>query len=123
MCGGFPVGAKGVATLYNENKIDLNTAKALSMFLVGGGPGFVVFVVGSTLYHSTTTGLILWASQIISQIILGIFACRHLEYTPPKENKIIKTPLSNAIVPAIAKTNNNIATKIAVTGAAHLCFE
>lgn len=98
MCGGFPVGAKGVATLYNENKIDHNTAKALSMFLVGGGPGFVVFVVGSTLYHSTTTGLILWASQIISQITLGMFACRHLEYIPPKENKTIKTPLSNAIV-------------------------
>lgn len=98
MCGGFPVGAKGVATLYNENKIDLDTAKALSMFLVGGGPGFVVCVVGSTLYNSATTGIILWASQIIAQIILGIFACRRLKYTPTNESKTAKVPLSNAIV-------------------------
>lgn len=100
MCGGFPVGAKGVATLYNENKIDLNTAKALSMFLVAGGPGFVVCVVGSTLYNSVTTGLILWASQIVAQIILGIFACRGLKYTQANESKAKKAPISNAIVEA-----------------------
>ncbi|MBQ1991922.1 MAG: hypothetical protein II233_04010 [Clostridia bacterium] len=100
MCGGFPVGAKGVATLYNENKIDLDTAKALSMFLVGGGPGFVVCVVGGTLYNSVTTGLILWASQLVAQIILGIFACRKLKYIPISKNKATKVPLSNAIVEA-----------------------
>lgn len=98
LCGGFPVGAKGIATLYNEEKIDHNTAKALSLFLVGGGPAFVVCVVGSTLYHSITTGFILWAIQIVSQILLGIFACRRLEYTPPKTTEIKKLPLSNAIV-------------------------
>lgn len=98
LCGGYPVGAKGISTLYNEGKINHNTAKALSLFLVGGGPAFVVCVVGSTLYHSVTTGLILWASQIASQIILGILSCRKLEYTTPKNTEIKKMPLSNAIV-------------------------
>ena len=98
LCGGFPVGAKGIATLYNEGKINHSTAKALTLFLVGGGPAFVVCVVGSTLYHSVVTGLILWASQIVAQIIFGIFACRKLEYTQPKSTEIKKLPLSNAIV-------------------------
>ena len=35
---------------------------------------------------------------ILTQISLGIFACRKLEYTPPKATPIDKTPLSNALV-------------------------
>lgn len=105
LCGGFPVGAKGIATLYREEKIDLITAKALSMFLVGGGPAFVVFVVGSALYHNAITGAILWLSQVITQIILGIFACRKIKYSPAKITEKNKTPLSNALV---ASTNSGI---------------
>ncbi len=108
LCGGFPVGAKGIATLYNEEKIDLTTAKALSMFLVGGGPAFVVFVVGSTLYKNAITGLILWASQVVSQIILGIIACRKINYIPTKMVKQKKTPLSNAIVTSTESGINGI---------------
>lgn len=108
LCGGFPVGAKGIATLYNEEKIDLNTAKALSMFLVGGGPAFVVFVVGSSLYNNAITGVILWASQIIAQIILGIIACRKIEYSPAKYCKKNKIQISNAIVASTESGINGI---------------
>lgn len=113
ICGGFPVGAKGIATLYNEGKISHSTAKALAMFLVGGGPAFVVCVVGSTLYHSVITGLILWGVQILTQISLGIFACRKLEYTPPKPTVTDKTPLSNAIV---ASTESGIHSIFSMCG-------
>lgn len=112
LCGGFPVGAKGIATLYNEEKIDLNTAKALSMFLVGGGPAFVVFVVGSSLYCNAITGIILWVSQIIAQLILGIIACRKIKYSPAKAhtkaNKKSKMQISNAIVASTESGINGI---------------
>lgn len=108
LCGGFPVGAKGIATLYNEEKINTDTAKALAMFLVGGGPAFVVFVVGSSLYSNTTTGLILWASQLISQIILGVISCRKIKYSPTKSYKKHKIKISNAIVASTESGINGI---------------
>lgn len=106
--GGFPVGAKGVASLYDEGKIDLETAKALTMFLVGGGPGFVVFVVGNSLYKSTTAGLLLWLCQIITQIILGIFSCRKIKYSPQAFATGKRLPISNAIVNATESGINSI---------------
>ncbi len=108
LCGGFPVGAKGIATLYNEEKINLETAKALAMFLVGGGPAFVVFVVGSSLYNNATTGLIFWASQVISQIVLGIISCRKIKYSPSKSYKKNKIQISNAIVSSTESGINGI---------------
>lgn len=108
LTGGFPVGAKGVATLYDEGKINLKTSQALVMFLVGGGPGFVIFVAGTSLYHSTTTGLLLWLSQIVAQIIIGIFACRNVEYSELNKSKVNKEPVSTAIVNSTQSGINSI---------------
>ena len=106
--GGFPVGAKGVASLYDEGKIDLETAKSLTMFLVGGGPGFVVFVVGNVLYQSTVAGLLLWLCQIITQLILGIFSCRKIKFNPHPHTKVKRLPISNAIVDSTESGINSI---------------
>ena len=108
LTGGFPVGAKGVATLYSEEKINLETAQALTMFLVGGGPGFVIFVVGTSLYNDTITGLLLWLSQIITQLILGICCCRKISYIPTNDKSTEKMPLSNAIVESTQSGVNSI---------------
>lgn len=108
LTGGFPVGAKGVATLYSEKKINIETARALSMFLVGGGPGFVIFVVGGSLYNNIFTGLLLWISQIITQLILGIWSCRHIKYIPQKITKEKRLPISNSIVESTQSGVNGI---------------
>lgn len=108
LTGGFPVGAKGIVTLYDEGKINFKTAQALVMFLVGGGPGFVVFVAGTSLYRSTTTGLLLWLSQIVAQIIIGIFACKNVEYSDIKKNQIQKESVSTAIVNSTQSGINSI---------------
>lgn len=100
MSGGFPVGAKGVTELYQKGSIDIKTAQALSMFLVGGGGGFVVMVVGASLYKSITTGLLLWLCQVISQITTGIFACRKVKFSNINTQKSLKQPLSNSLVEA-----------------------
>lgn len=112
MTGGFPVGARGITALYDERKTDLKTAQALSMFLVGGGPGFVIFVVGTTLYNDTLTGLLLWLSQAAAQIILGVYSCRKLTYTQPNSTNIQRQPLCNTIVES---------TQIGVNGMLSLC--
>ena len=86
LVGGFPIGAKGVVTLYEEKKLDLKAAQAVTMFLVGGGPGFIVSVIGVAMYRDVRTGFIIWGCQLAAQIFLGIFSCRKLVYTPVTEN-------------------------------------
>lgn len=108
MTGGFPVGAKGVATLYNQNKINLKTAQQLTMFLVGAGPGFIVVVVGKSLYNSMEVGVVIWLCQLITQIILGIFACRGLEYTPATKREKTRLSISNSLVYATDSGINSI---------------
>ncbi len=96
--GGFPIGAKGVATLYEERKISKVTAQALTMFLVGGGVGFTVTVIGVSFYRNVVVGLILWGCQIFSQILLGVIACRKIKYQPIDNRKIQRKGLSECIV-------------------------
>lgn len=113
LTGGFPVGAKGMAELYEKGKVDLETAKAVTMFLVGGGPGFVVMVVGKSLYGSTTTGLLLWLCQISAQIITGVFACRKIKFSNTNKSYIKKIPFSTAIV---SSTQSGIDSIISLCG-------
>ncbi len=96
--GGFPIGAKGVATLYEERKISKTTAQALTMFLVGGGVGFTVTVIGISFYRNVVVGVILWGCQIFSQILLGVIACRKIQYQPIDNGKIQRKGLSECIV-------------------------
>lgn len=96
--GGFPIGAKGVATLYEEHKISKETAQSLTMFTVGGGVGFTVTVIGISFYRNIYVGLILWGCQIISQTVLGIIACRKIVFKPVITPEYHKKPLSVCIV-------------------------
>ena len=104
LVGGFPIGAKGVVTLYEEKKLDLKAAQAVTMFLVGGGPGFIVAVIGNALYRDGRTGFIIWGCQLAAQIFLGIFSCRKLVYTPVTENNADyqkqKKTLSTSVIEA-----------------------
>ncbi len=104
LVGGFPIGAKGVVTLYEEKKLDLKAAQAVTMFLVGGGPGFIVSVIGVAMYRDVRTGFIIWGCQLAAQIFLGIFSCRKLVYTPVTENNADyqkqKKTLSTSVIEA-----------------------
>lgn len=103
LVGGFPVGAKGVTTLYDEKRLNLESAQAVVMFLVGGGPGFIVAVIGNALYQDVLTGLILWGCQLAAQIFLGIFSCRKLVYMPSDDiinKKKTEKALSTSVIEA-----------------------
>lgn len=71
--GGYPVGAKGISTIYKNNMIDEHQAKKASLFMVCAGPGFIINFVGISIYNNPKIGIIILGSQIISVIILGIF--------------------------------------------------
>ena len=111
--GGFPIGAKGVVTLYEEGKITRQTAQSLTMFTVGGGIGFTVTVIGVSLYRNIIVGLILWVCQILSQTLLGIIACRNIVYQSLESKGQQKKALSVCIVES---TQSGVESMLALCG-------
>lgn len=72
--GGFPVGAKCVRLLYDSGRINERQAERMMLFCVCSGPGFLVTGVGSLLLHNEMSGWILYLSQLVSGMLIGIFA-------------------------------------------------
>ncbi len=99
MIGGYPVGARGVKALYDEEMINDAQAQKMMCFCVGAGPAFIISVVGQQMLKSTAIGIIMLIAQIISAVILGIYVNlrekHHFsEHTLPKKQCINeKTPL------------------------------
>lgn len=91
--GGFPVGAKGIAGMYETKQISLNQAKRMSLFCVGAGPAFLITAVGTVLLGNAKLGVILLISQIISGLILGIIS----RFFYPEKEKTKKASLEENI--------------------------
>ena len=112
MLGGYPVGAKGISSLYKSGAVNEKEAKKAAMFAVCAGPGFLINFVGVSLYKNEKTGFILLFSQILSVLILGIFINlfdkdRNTN-NYKSELKISKMPLSSAVVEAAADSSKGI---------------
>lgn len=71
LLGGYPVGARAIASLHQSGQIDTAQAKRAAYCCVCAGPGFLLGYVGS-MYGGTATGAILFAAQAVSVLILGI---------------------------------------------------
>lgn len=71
MIGGYPTGALLTAELYESEELDSNQAKRLLCFNFCGGCGFIITAVGAGKLMNTKAGLILFASNVISNIIIG----------------------------------------------------
>jgi len=96
LIGGYPIGAKSISSLYRQNKISLEDAQKISCSAVCAGPGFLITFVGFGLYHNKNIGMILYVSQILSVLLLGIFIGRISIY---QRNKTKKTALkSNSFI-------------------------
>lgn len=74
MIGGYPAGARGIKALLERGEISPSQAERMLSFSVGAGPAFVITVVGSGLLGSSQSGLILFASQCIAAILIGILS-------------------------------------------------
>lgn len=69
---GYPIGAKIIADLYDKQLISENDAKKMSVFCTTSGPIFVIGTVGVIMFNSYLFGIILYASHILSSLLLGI---------------------------------------------------
>lgn len=71
LIGGYPTGALLTQELYVNQEIDSRQARNIMRFNFCGGCGFIITAVGSAVLNNYSAGLILFASCIISNIIIG----------------------------------------------------
>lgn len=72
--GGFPAGARSVASLYEQGAIDARQAERMLYFCVNAGPSFVITAVGVGFLKSPQDGALLFATQLTVFLLLGLIS-------------------------------------------------
>lgn len=88
---GYPVGAKLLTDLKTSNKISDKDAETMIGYCYLGGPAFFCGAVGVTLFDSIKTGIIIFVSIFLSNLVLAIIAGLSRK-VPPKYS--VKTEYS-----------------------------
>lgn len=90
LISGYPVGAKIVSNLYEENAFSKDEAERTLAFTNNSGPLFIIGTVGTAFYANTTIGVTLLFTHILASISIGLLfgaiSKRHNVY-----NSIIQT--------------------------------
>lgn len=76
--GGYPVGARMLASMLERREIDCDTASATLCFCVNAGPSFLISAVGAGMLGSRRAGIFLLMAQVCSALVIGRFSCRTL---------------------------------------------
>lgn len=80
LLGGYPIGAKLIAELYNNGIIKQDYAKKLLPFCVNAGPAFIIIAVGKSILGSVKIGCILFFSHILSSVLLFVLFAVKVPY-------------------------------------------
>ncbi len=72
LLGGYPAGGAAIADLVRTNQLTRDEGEHMLRFCVCGGPGFILVTVGSRLTNSTALGLVLFAANVLSALLIGM---------------------------------------------------
>ena len=72
LLGGYPIGVKLLNEAVKEKNIRKNRAEELAVFFISAGPGFTVSVIGVGFFKSKEIGYILFASQVLTAVLLSV---------------------------------------------------
>ena len=91
LIGGYPTGAKGISSLVEGGSITKKQAELMMLFCVGAGPGFVINAVGCSMFGNIDIGVILFASQILASLAIGVICSLFYRKTFTVELKDIRS--------------------------------
>lgn len=74
LIGGYPVGGKMIAGLYEQNKITTRQAHRLFLYCVNPGPAFAISAIGVAVLGNRKLGVIIFASLVLSSLLIGILS-------------------------------------------------
>ena len=89
--GGYPVGARSAAIMYEEGCLSERQAQKAVYIAVCAGPGFLLSFVGRALLGSPDAGLILLTAEILSVLLTGMIIGRAVRcdmgFKPPSKHR------------------------------------
>lgn len=99
---GYPTGVVMTERLLESGEIDTFTAKRLLRFCYSSGLPFAVTAVGTVLLGSTKLGFIVWASNSLSAVLIGIFdGIRHRKIKTEENVLWLSEPIGQSIVNSV----------------------
>lgn len=106
---GYPVGAKLITDLFNNNKISKKDAETMLCYCFASGPAFIIGAIGIIVFSSVLVGLIIFSSIILSNLFIGIII--GFSRTIPKKTteKIKLSYSSNMLVDSIESASKSLA--------------
>lgn len=76
LLGGYPIGAKTAAELYQTRSLTRDEAERLLTFCNNSNPVFLISVLGGGVFGSVRTGVWLWLIHVASALLTGILLAR-----------------------------------------------
>ncbi|MBE7050364.1 MAG: hypothetical protein E7394_06280 [Ruminococcaceae bacterium] len=116
LCG-YPCGGICASDIYEKGLIDKKEAQRLICFTNGASPVFLICAVGGVMTGSTGLGILMYAVQTLSSIIIGIIlgmSCKKLHCKESKNYTYINTPSLTECCEKSVSTIVNIAGYIVV---------
>lgn len=102
--GGYPVGAKALAELWDSKRLSKRETELLPCICCCAGPGFLYTYVGMSLLGSKESGIILLVSQgvaFVAVCIISRFLLREASLSPPAFSSEAKNSFSIHFVEAV----------------------
>lgn len=116
LLGGYPVGARTVAELYDTGTLEKSEAERLLGFCNNAGPGFILGICGGAVLHSSRAGLYLYLVHAASALLTGILLCRNL----PRFSAMRRKPAQSTIAAPFASLFST-AVRGALAGILNVC--
>lgn len=83
--GGYPVGARLLAELCGEGKIDRHTAEQMLPYCYLAGPAFICGTAGVHLFSSVKVGMIIFAAIVSANLLIAVISGFGRPVPPPKK--------------------------------------
>ena len=106
--GGYPSGAAYIAAMEKDGIISPDEGERLIAFCNNSGPAFIVGVIGTGIFHSVKTGLVLYGVHIVSALISGLIfrAKEYSKAVPP--HRLDETNTAEALVASVKQATQTI---------------
>lgn len=120
LIGGFPVGAKMTAQLFESGEITARQGRRMLTFCINAGPAFVIGTVGTVMLSSSKAGLVLFASMTSASLLAGIMTrflgSRKLEKAETKSTVFDSGTLTESVSSSVQAMLNVCAWIIIFSG-------